>query len=1062
MAKRKNSPQVVDTTPQSEEIVDVDLVDEFSDSYLQYAFSVIKSRAIPDVRDGLKPVHRRILWTMYKMHLKPTAGFVKSAKVVGECFTKGTLVHTLTGLQPIEELQAGSLVYTKNNKITPVIQAYENPPSELIRLTFSNGLTLDVTPGQLFRSVSKSGSQAWTKAEDLLDKRVLSYVHTTTFSLSHVPAETVIRDEAERITENLENPRLAIQPKFLSSTARQKALLQALMDNLKFNTSRFASLTLVRQLHAMAASLNLPLQSEAIHGKYHVWLPDNPTLKKSGHTVTVVDIEPIAPKPTYDIQVQDRSHQFFVHGIAVHNCMGNYHPHGDAAIYESLVRLTQDFSLNIPLVTGHGNFGNQSDPSFAASRYTECRLSPAGLSLLDDIDKDTVKLVDNYTGDLPEPTVLPTSFPNLLVNGVEGIAVGIATSIPGHNLVEVTNALIWLLNHKKGLAQNLPAKELAALQKGILEFIKGPDFPTAGQIINKKDLPELYKTGQGEVIVRAQYTVLDLKPRQRYREVIVTSLPYGVGPETVLERISLLVKEKKIPGLGYPTDVTDLDSGLRISIPIQVALHPDQVMEKLFRLTPLETKIKANMIALDGTNPRLFSLLDLCQFFLIHQEEVLTKKLTYEKEQYEKRLHLVAGTIKVLTDLEKVLTIIKSSRTADAAKKALKASEPTGFGLDEVQATYVLEQPIKRLVRLEIDELKKEQKTLQANIKECAATLANTSAGQKRRKNTLIKNLETLADTLGEPRKTQIRNAPTKTPSAVEEPTSTLQTSPPQELQVTVDHCLQVIYDEKTKTSGLPLLQRLSYGKPTKVKCLTNRGRIYDLVQGLSMLPATSTLNTGRLNLSGFLHLEKDEVVVRITSDAVEKDLLILTSDGKLKRITNTEITKTTKQGMSYIKLTPGNSVVTIITDTPELLIVSKKAQVLAVPSKEVPAQGLNSAGVQGIKLAKDDLAVSLSPYDKNAQVVSYTNKGYLQTVSLEEFSIKHRATMGMRLQLLHAADHILAAFTTTTPLQINKIAQATKDIKLQGQVKIPNISKRATKPKGPVITALLGLAFTN
>ncbi|MEN9304896.1 MAG: hypothetical protein RLY76_164 [Actinomycetota bacterium] len=392
--------------------------------------------------------------------------------------------------------------------------------------------------------------------------------------------------------------------------------------------------------------------------------------------------------------------------------MGKLHPHGDGAIYDALVRMAQSFSMRLPLVDGHGNFGSL-DAGPAAMRYTEARLANSALLMVEEADEDTVDFGANYDGQIMEPLVLPAAFPNLLVNGATGIAVGMATNMAPHNLGEVIAATKHLIENPN------------ATLKQLMKFVPAPDFPTGGTIIGKEGILEAYESGKGAFKVRAKVEIG--KVTNRKQGITITELPFNIGPEKVVERISDLVKAKKIQGISDIVDLTDGQSGTKVVVEIKNGFEPEQVLENLYKLTPLEDAFSINAVALVNGKPKTLGLKELLQVFVNHRIEVVTRRSNFRKEKANARLNLVDGLLKAIIDIDKVVKIVRGSDDAAEAKEALIKS----FKLTDEQATYILDMPLRRLTKMSKIELEAEQKDLKSTISKLTALLKSDEALRK-------------------------------------------------------------------------------------------------------------------------------------------------------------------------------------------------------------------------------------------------------------------------------------------------------------------------------------------
>ncbi len=413
--------------------------------------------------------------------------------------------------------------------------------------------------------------------------------------------------------------------------------------------------------------------------------------------------------------------------------MGKLHPHGDGAIYDALVRMAQPFSMRVPMVDGHGNFGSlgNDDPP-AAMRYTECRLAPAALLMTGSLDEDVIDFKPNYDGQEQEPEVLPAALPHLLVNGASGIAVGMATNMAPHNLVEVVAAARHLIQHPKATLDDL------------MRFIPGPDLPTGGKIVGLEGIREAYETGRGSFRTRAAARIDNVTPRRK--GIIVTELPYNVGPERVIEKLSDLVKSKKLQGITDVKDLTDRTKGLQLVIEIKNGFHPEAVLEELYRLTPMEESFGINNVCLVDGQPRTLGLRELLQVYVDHRLEVVRRRSAYRRTRAEDRLHLVQGLLIAILDIDEVIQLIRSSDDATQARERLMSV----FDLSDVQTTYILDMPLRRLTKFSRIELEQERDELTGTIESLTALLEDE--GLLRR--TVSDELADVAKRHGTPRRT--------------------------------------------------------------------------------------------------------------------------------------------------------------------------------------------------------------------------------------------------------------------------------------------------------------------
>ena len=411
--------------------------------------------------------------------------------------------------------------------------------------------------------------------------------------------------------------------------------------------------------------------------------------------------------------------------------MGKLHPHGDSAIYDALVRMAQPFSLRLPLIDGQGNFGSLDDGP-AAMRYTECRLTAAALSLTDSLDEDVVDFRANYDGREVEPTVLPAAFPNLLVNGASGIAVGMATNMPPHNLGEVISALRYYIENPKASIDDL------------IKHVPGPDLPSGGQILDLANIKEAYLTGRGTFKMRATAVIESVSSRKK--GIVITELPFNVGAERIIDRIKSLVESKKLKGISRVIDLTDGEKGLRLVIEVKSTHEPEELLSDLYRLTPMEESFSINSVALVDGKPRTLGLAELLQVYLKHRLTVVTRRSEFRLKKAQDRLHLVEGLLLAIVDIDKVIKIIRASEDAASAKEKLIKT----FKLSEIQANYILDMPLRRLTKTSKIELDTEQKELAQTIAELKSILAS----DKKLKKIVSDELAEINDKFATPRRT--------------------------------------------------------------------------------------------------------------------------------------------------------------------------------------------------------------------------------------------------------------------------------------------------------------------
>ncbi len=788
---RRSAPQETDE-PFEERIVDIDVIEEMSNSYLEYAYSTIYSRALPDARDGLKPVHRRVLYQMGEMGLRPDRGFVKSARVVGEV-------------------------------------------------------------------------------------------------------------------------------------------------------------------------------------------------------------------------------------------MGRLHPHGDASIYDTLVRMAQPFSMRLPLVDGHGNFGSlgNDDPP-AAMRYTEARLSPASMLMTADIDEDTVDFGPNYDGQETEPEVLPSAFPNLLVNGATGIAVGMATNMPPHNLGEVVAA-----------ARHLIRKPEATLEE-LMRLVPGPDLPTGGRIVGLDGVRDAYEGGRGVFRMRATAHIEALPNRRK--GIVVTELPFNIGPEKVVAKVKELVQNKKVLGISDLKDLTDRANGLRLVIEVKNGFNPEAILEQLYKLTPLEESFGINNVALVDGQPLTLGLKELLEVYLDHRFDVVRRRSEFRRRKRTDRMHLVDGLLIALLNIDEVIQTIRTSENAANARERLMAQ----FGLTEVQANYILDTPLRRLTRFDRLELETEKEKLAREIAELTAILESDTLLRK----TVSDELAKVAKDFGTPRRTALLEAAdapvaASVPLEVEDApcrvllssTGLLARIAGRGVAAGVDDVSDAAQDDDDQPRARhdAIVSAVTGALRGDIGVMTSAGRLVRVaVIDLPSLPDTS----GSPNLAGgapvseFVDLAADEQVVCIaTLDPQSPGIAIGTVQGVVKRVVPDY--PANKDEFEMIALKDTDTVIGAVelrTGREDLVFLTTDAQLLRFSADQVRPQGRPAGGMAGIRLADGASVLAFTAIDpqRDAVVVSVagsanalpgTAAGSAKMTPYQLYPSKGRGTGGVRCQrFLRGEDQLIFAWAGAAP----------------------------------------------
>ncbi len=696
--------------------------------------------------------------------------------------------------------------------------------------------------------------------------------------------------------------------------------------------------------------------------------------------------------------------------------MGKLHPHGDASIYDALVRMAQPFSMRVPLVDGHGNFGSlgNDDPP-AAMRYTESRMAEAAGLMTESIDEDTVDFAPNYDGQEQEPVALPAAFPNLLVNGASGIAVGMATNMPPHNLREVIAAARHLIRY--------PNADLDALMK----HVPGPDLPTGGRIVGLPGIRDAYATGRGTFKIRATVSVETVTARRK--GLVVTELPFGVGPEKVISKIKDLVGSKKLQGIADVKDLTDREHGLRLVIEIKNGFVPEAVLEQLYKLTAMEESFGINNVALVDGQPLTLGLKELLEVYLDHRFTVVRRRSEFRRGKKRDRLHLVEGLLTALVDIDEVIRLIRSSDNSAQAKQRLMER----FSLSDVQTQYILDTPLRRLTKYDRIELESEKERLNAEIEELTRILDSDAELRK----LVSAELAAVAKKFGTDRRTMLLESGGAPVAAVP-------------LQVADDPCRVLL-------SSTGLLARTANDEPLVTEAGAKRVK-HDLI--VSAVPSTArgevgvVTSAGRLlrvnvvdlpqlpepmptpNLAGgaplaeFVSLEDDEDVVCLTTlDESSPGLALGTEQGVVKRVVPDY--PSNKDELEVISLKDGDRIVggaELRTGDEDLVFITDDAQLLRYQASQVRPQGRPAGGVAGIKLADGAKVISFTAVDPAADAVVFTVAGSRGTLDdsvqttakltpFDQYPRKGRATGGVRCQrFLKGEDCLAFAWAGATP----------------------------------------------
>ena len=1174
-----------------ENIIPKYLEEEIKDSYLSYAMSVIVGRALPDIRDGLKPVQRRILYTMHELHLRHNQPHKKSARIVGECFVKDTLVSTTNGLIPIQDINEDFFVFTQRG-IKKVKRLYYMPPRKLIEVTLQNGLKNTVTPSQKFKVFTPDCEFVFKEAKDLKESDYIVLKSTYPQTLEYIKVDDIVVNEniayllgiwisdgwidrdkkgyfrlafcgkeknilekinailnnefgiienvlkKDEINKHLINKKLSenfflenlssvnkfIPPQILQSPARViYAFLSGLIDgdgsiHKDRNSLIYTSVSdkLITQLQILLLSLgivskrykvdpkphilhnkwinvNFPCYTLEISGKsflkliknldlisskrylafkkefnntlpskYEIipflgkkifeefksqhlgggWYIDRNTglkfrvrikyqnntkiryskdlldeieiyktnvvslniLEKSRrinskyydilreiieedlYFIPVKEIKENSYDFTYDIEVED-DHEFIANGMLSHNCLGKYHPHGDIAVYDALVRMAQDFSLRYPLIDGQGNFGSIDGDPPAAMRYTEARLSRISDYLLEDLDKDTVRFFPNFDNSLVEPEVLPSVVPNLLINGASGIAVGMATNIPPHNLEEIADALIFLIDNPD------------ASIKDICKYIKGPDFPTGGIICGKADILKMYEEGKGKLVLRAKTTIEHEKSKSR---IIITEIPYQLNKSNLIESIANLISEKKIDGVSDLRDESDKD-GIRIVLELKRDIEPQIVLNQLYKHTNLETTFGAIFLALVNSRPVILNLKEFLISHIAFRKEVIVRRTKFELDKAQKRAHILEGLKIALKFLDKVVEIVKNSKDPASARDSLMKK----FSLTQVQAEAILEMQLVRLCALEREKIDKEYLELLKQIE-----LYNLILSSEKKQEELIKEeLKKLKEEFKEPRRTEI--------VAKKEEIEVEDLIVEEDMVITISGLgyikRQPVSSYRQQKRGGRGITAMATSEEDFVEHLfvasskdtllifTDEGKVYPVKT--YEVPLGSRTSKGRA-IVNFLNLssqEKVAAVLSIKEFVKDKYIFMATKNGLVKRTSLELFSNMRKSGIYAITLEKGDSVVGagICEDKDEVILATKNGFSIRFKISSIRPTGRQSQGVRGIRLVKDEVIgmVLLEGTLKNQDIylLTATEGGFAKRSHIKEYRVQSRGGKGIK-----------------------------------------------------------------
>jgi len=663
--------------------------------------------------------------------------------------------------------------------------------------------------------------------------------------------------------------------------------------------------------------------------------------------------------------------------------LGKYHPHGDVAVYDSLVRMAQDFSLRYPLVDGQGNFGSVDGDSAAAMRYTEARLAAIADEMLRDIDKETVKFGPNFDASLKEPLLLPSALPNLLVNGANGIAVGMATNIPPHNLNEVADAIIYLLDN--------PEAEI----KDLMRYVKGPDFPTGGIICGKTGIKEAYTSGRGKVTVRARATIEHQKGGKDL--IVVTEIPYQVQKTSIIENIAALVEDKRIEGVSDIRDESDKD-GMRIVFELKRDAEAQIVLNQLFKHTQLEGTFGIIVLALVDNRPRVLNLRQVLECYIDHRKIIIRRRTQFELDKALKRAHILEGLKIALKFIDRIIKVIKTSKSVQAAKENLMKE----FGLSDVQAQAILEMQLQRLTALERDKIDAEYAELLKKIELCRAILAS----EKKIEGIIKEELEELKKKYGDERRTEIVGE-------VEE-LDVEDLIAEEDVVVTISHGgyikrLPVSAYRKQKRGGKGVtgaeLKEEDFSEhlfvaSTKDYLLvfTDKGKVYWLK--VYEIPQASRVSKGKavINLLQLASDEKVSATIPVKDFAGENFLVMATKTGLIKKTRLDEYSNPRKGGIIGMTIEKGDELigVNLTNGKQELLLATRMGKAIRFSESQVRDMGRQAKGVKGISLGKGDQVIAMETPEKDNTVLTVTELGFAKRSPVGEYRIQSRGGKGI------------------------------------------------------------------
>lgn len=732
---------------------------------------------------------------------------------------------------------------------------------------------------------------------------------------------------------------------------------------------------------------------------------------------------------------------------AVGSVLGRYHPHGDIAVYDSLVRMAQDFNLRYPLIQGQGNFGSIDGDSAAAMRYTEAKLSPLGEEMLRDIEKDTVNFIDNYDGTRQEPVVLPSPVPQLLLNGTLGIAVGMATNIPPHNLTELIDGVVHLLDNPKAETPDL------------FQFVQGPDFPTGGIIYDQKEIITAYSQGKGSIVIRGKAEIVEKKDGAD--QIIITEIPYQVLKSSLVEEMANLVSEKKLEGVRDIKDLSDR-AGMSIIIDIKKGFEPSRVLNKLYKFTNLQKTFHLNLLALvDGIQPEILSLADVLKYFIKHRTEVVTRRTEFDLEKAKERAHILEGLMIALRNIDAVIKIIKQSADRDEAKENLIKK----FKLTERQAVAILEMKLQTLAGLERKKIEDELKAILEIIKELAAILKSP----EKLKSILKKEFQGLKEKFGDKRRTKVIKQKLGEMTEIdlvplEETIVTITTGGYIKRINPATYKIQKrggkgIMGMKTMQDDI-VEHFLTASTHDNLMFFTDSGKVFQTQ--VYEIPEGTRVARGR-GLMNFLEISSEEKVLSLVPRAAakegqaqpEKYLVMVTKNGRIKKTALEEFTNVRKSGIIAIKLERGDLLKKVVktSGNDDIILTTKQGMAIRFAEKDIRAMGRAAAGVKGIRLKKGDEVVGMDAIAANGKpakqyLLVVMEHGYGKRTEVGQYKVQGRGGSGIKTANItpKTGGIVLASVIEDTGVEQDLIVISQKGQVIRTQTKSISILGRATQ----------------